>query len=91
MIATEDGTLALLSRRERQVGVLVARGMTNKAIADSLCISPHTVKEYISRLIVGLSVTNRIQVALWIQARPKAVTGLAVPATLVELSAEVSV
>ena len=32
-----------LSKREREIVICVAKGMTNKEIADQLCISIHTV------------------------------------------------
>lgn len=38
-----DDRLELLSQREREIIICVARGMSNKEIADLLCLSVHTV------------------------------------------------
>lgn len=46
---------------ERQSGVpeLVAAGMSNRAIADRLFISPHTVDQHVSAVLAQLAVTSR--------------------------------
>lgn len=53
-----------LTRREREVLGLLARGMDNSQIAESLGISQHTVKNYVSSILVKLQVENRIQAAV---------------------------
>jgi DNA-binding NarL/FixJ family response regulator len=53
-----------LSAREREVLRLVASGASNSAIAAELFISPHTVKNHISTILVKLQVANRIQAAV---------------------------
>jgi DNA-binding NarL/FixJ family response regulator len=53
-----------LTRRERQVLRLVARGMTNKVIAKELNISPGTVRVYLSDILVKLGVANRTEAAM---------------------------
>ena len=50
-----------LSPREREVLSLIARGATNKEIADDLFLSPHTVKDHTSSLYRKLSVRNRAE------------------------------
>ena len=61
-----DDELALdrLTPRERAVLDLVAEGMTNKAIARELSISPATVKAHVERLIAKLGVADRTQAAV---------------------------
>ena len=39
----EPNTTESLSNREREIIVCVVKGMTNKEIADQLCLSIHTV------------------------------------------------
>jgi DNA-binding NarL/FixJ family response regulator len=50
-----------LTRREREIMDLVARGLTNKAIADQLYLAPKTVRNHINRLFAKLGVSNRQQ------------------------------
>jgi DNA-binding NarL/FixJ family response regulator len=51
--------LAVLSAREVEVLRLVARGLSNAAIADQLAISPRTVKAHVSNLLGKLDLPNR--------------------------------
>lgn len=50
-----------LSEREREVLGLIATGATNREIAGSLYLSPHTVKEYTSAIYRKLGVRNRAE------------------------------
>jgi DNA-binding NarL/FixJ family response regulator len=52
---------AQLSAREREVLDLIATGATNREIAESLFLSPHTVKEHTSAVYRKLSVRNRAE------------------------------
>jgi DNA-binding NarL/FixJ family response regulator len=52
---------ASLSSREREVLSLIARGATNKEIAQRLYLSPHTVKDHTSSLYRKLNVRNRAE------------------------------
>ena len=56
---------AELSDRELQVLKLVANGMDNAAIAADLHISPKTVKNHISNILMKLQIENRIQAAVY--------------------------
>jgi two-component system response regulator DesR len=49
----------LLSEREREVLELIAAGSTNREIAQTLYLSPHTVKEHTSALYRKLHARNR--------------------------------
>ncbi len=51
----------VLTRREQEVLRLVAGGATNREIAESLHLSPHTVKEYASTLYRKLDARNRAE------------------------------
>jgi DNA-binding CsgD family transcriptional regulator len=50
-----------LSPREREIVHLVARGYPNKAIAQTLEISPWTVNTYLRRIFAKLGVTSRAE------------------------------
>lgn len=53
-----------LTGRELEVVRLVARGLTNREIAERLVISERTVRTHISRVLDKLNLVNRTQVAL---------------------------
>jgi DNA-binding NarL/FixJ family response regulator len=53
-----------LSTREREVLRLVVEGKDNAAIAGELFISPYTVKNHISNILLKLKVENRLQAAV---------------------------
>ncbi|WP_204285958.1 LuxR C-terminal-related transcriptional regulator [Microbispora amethystogenes] len=56
--------LTRLSSREREVLVLVARGLTNPQIAERLGIGPATVKTHIRSLLAKLAVHDRAQLVI---------------------------
>lgn len=52
-----------LSQREQEVLKEVAKGRSNKAIADALYVSPNTVKTHVASLLRKLNVDTRAQLA----------------------------
>ena len=54
-----------LSDREIPVLKLVANGKDNAGIAADLHISPKTVKNHISNILMKLQIENRIQAAVY--------------------------
>jgi RNA polymerase sigma factor (sigma-70 family) len=56
---------ARLTQREQEVLVRVARGLTNRQIADDLGISEKTVSVHVSNLLAKLGLTSRTQAALY--------------------------
>src|SRR5271169_579611 len=59
--ATNHQGIELLSARERQVIQHLAGGMTNREIAHTLKLSPHTVKNYLFRIFDKLGVSSRTE------------------------------
>ena len=57
-------TMDLLTDREREVLVLVAHGLTNSEIADSLSVSLPTVKTHVSRILTKLEARDRTQLVV---------------------------
>ena len=58
---THDATSAPagLTRRELEVLLLVARGMSNGQIAKNLVLSEHTVHRHVSNMLGKLEVSSR--------------------------------
>ena len=56
---------APLTRREIEVLVQIAVGLSNKEIAQSLNISYETVKEHVQHVLKKLGMTDRTQAAVW--------------------------
>jgi DNA-binding NarL/FixJ family response regulator len=61
---TRDDVLQELTEREREVVALVAHGLTNHEIAESLVISPATAKTHVSRALSKLGARDRAQLVV---------------------------
>lgn len=62
--ATAPG-LEILTRREREVTALAARGLTNEEIAAHMVVSPFTAKTHISRAMIKLGARDRAQLVVF--------------------------
>lgn len=58
--------LTTLTCREWEIAELIARGMSNKAIADELVISPATAARHVANILGKLGFSSRTQVATWV-------------------------
>lgn len=58
-----------LSEREIEVLRLLAQGLTNKDIAQTLCLSVLTVKTHLHHIFGKLGVRSRTEAALWATQR----------------------
>jgi ATP/maltotriose-dependent transcriptional regulator MalT len=63
--------LATLSRREREVALLLGPGLTNTQIGEKLFISPKTVEHHVSNILGKLALRSRFEVAAINNAMPR--------------------
>jgi predicted ATPase/DNA-binding CsgD family transcriptional regulator len=54
-----------LSRREREIAILIARGLTNRAIGEVLVIAERTAETHVSNILAKLRLETRSQIAVW--------------------------
>jgi DNA-binding CsgD family transcriptional regulator len=59
-----------LTKREREVAVLAARGVASKEIADQLFLSSRTVDNHLMRVYAKLGVSGRTELATALRALP---------------------
>jgi len=58
-----------LTPREREVGALLAEGLTNREIASRLFLSERTVQNHVQHMLTKLGLPNRGQIAVWMTRR----------------------
>jgi DNA-binding NarL/FixJ family response regulator len=54
-----------LTGREREVAALIARGRSNRAIADQLVLGERTIESYVGNILSKFGFTSRAQIAAW--------------------------
>jgi DNA-binding NarL/FixJ family response regulator len=54
-----------LSAREREVAVLIARGLSNREIAAALTITEKTAANHVDHILTKLDLHSRTQIAVW--------------------------
>lgn len=55
----------VLTAREREVLILIAKGLTNRQIARQLNVTERTARTHVSNILAKLQLTSRTQAALW--------------------------
>jgi non-specific serine/threonine protein kinase len=58
--------LETLTKREREVALLVGQGLSNKEIAGKLVISLRTAEGHVANVLTKLGLSSRAQVAAWL-------------------------
>lgn len=70
-VALSDGSAdpaGGLSRREREVALLIRDGRSNREIAEALVLSVRTVDTHVQRIFAKLGFSSRAQVAVWVES-----------------------
>jgi DNA-binding CsgD family transcriptional regulator/Flp pilus assembly protein TadD len=65
----EAASFGGLSVREREVAMLIARGLTNREIADELVLGARTVETHVSNILGKLELSSRREIARWAAGR----------------------
>jgi non-specific serine/threonine protein kinase len=58
-------SLGGLTVRERQVAALIAQGLSNRKIAETMVVSVKTIETYVTRILSKLDFDSRVQIATW--------------------------
>ena len=61
--------LARLTRRQQEIVVAIADGLTNEEIAERLVLEPGTVANHVAAILGRLGVRNRTQIGVWAAER----------------------
>jgi len=64
--ATPRRTRTMLTPREREVATRIARGLSNRQIADELVIAVSTTERHVANILSKLDMRSRAQVAAWV-------------------------
>lgn len=62
---SDSGGMEPLTQRESETLRLIARGLSNQEIANTLVVNERTIAKYVSNILNKLHVTNRTQAALY--------------------------
>ena len=65
--ASPDADWERLTPRERQIALLVGKGLRHADIGRRLGISVHTVKNHLRRIFVKLDVSSRVELAVYVR------------------------
>ena len=55
----------MLTVREREIALLIARGLSNRGIAEELVISPTTAARHVANIPAKLGSGSRPKIAAW--------------------------
>lgn len=60
-----EGDKEKLTKREKEICLLISRGLNNREIADDLFLSEGTVKNHVTRILDKLDLRDRTQLAIY--------------------------
>ncbi|MBP6563569.1 MAG: hypothetical protein KA214_08870, partial [Neisseriaceae bacterium] len=62
---TDEPLFQTLTVREREILDYLAKGASNKVIAEALTVAPSTVKVHVQNILRKLQLTSRVQAAVY--------------------------
>jgi DNA-binding NarL/FixJ family response regulator len=68
-IQTQETPRTALTGRELQVATRIARGFSNRQIAEDLVITLSTTERHVANILNKLEMRSRVQVAAWVVER----------------------
>src|SRR3954454_12960276 len=70
-VAAPDGTASVvpapdaITRRQQEVAILIAQGLSNAEIARQLTLTPGTVANHVENILRRLELSSRTSIAVW--------------------------
>lgn len=77
MFGNDSSGKRIPNQREQRVIALVAQGLKNREVAANIGTTEHVVKNYLRVIYDKLGLWNRVELALWYEARLHEGTGQA--------------
>jgi DNA-binding NarL/FixJ family response regulator len=77
MLGNDSYGKRIPNQREQRVIALVAQGLKNREVAANIGTTEHVVKNYLRVIYDKLGLWNRVELALWYEARLHEGTGQA--------------
>jgi DNA-binding NarL/FixJ family response regulator len=77
MLGSDSYGKRIPNEREQRVIALVAQGLKNREVAANIGTTEHVVKNYLRVIYDKLGLWNRVELALWYEARLHDGTGQA--------------
>jgi DNA-binding NarL/FixJ family response regulator len=68
LLKEHDNQAGKLTSREREVLILLARGLTNEQISNELVVVVKTVEKHVANVLMKLGLKNRTEAAAWAMA-----------------------
>ena len=65
----EAASVTTLTKREREIALLVASGLSNRDIATRLFISKRTVDAHVEHIFAKLEISSRVKLTMWLQSQ----------------------